>query len=101
MKVKFEKFIRKLKIRKAVLLVVGAIIMVYFLFDERGLIQRIKLSVERSSLEKRIESLRKENEMLKIEINKLQTSDEEIERIAREKYFMRRNGEEIYKVEPK
>ncbi len=38
---------------------------------------------------------------MKTEINKLQNSDQEIERIAREKYFMHRNGEKVIKVEPK
>lgn len=87
--------------RNVIILIAGALIIVYFLFDERGLIQRIKLSAERSSLEKRIEALQNENRELKDEINKLQGSNEEIERIAREKYFMRRNGEEIYKIKPK
>ncbi|MGB9591367.1 MAG: FtsB family cell division protein [Candidatus Kryptoniota bacterium] len=96
-----EKFIRKMKMRNVLLMILGTLIVVYFLFDERGLIQRIRLGAERASLEKRIEALQRENTELRIEINKLQTSDEEIERIAREKYFMRRNGEETYKVESK
>ncbi|MGO9480796.1 MAG: FtsB family cell division protein [Candidatus Kryptoniota bacterium] len=96
-----EKFSKKLKKRNTIILLILALAFVYILFDQRGLIQRIRLSEEKSALESRIRKLQVENDSMKTEINKLQNSDQEIERIAREKYFMHRNGEKVIKVEPK
>ncbi|MCL5267104.1 MAG: septum formation initiator family protein [Bacteroidetes bacterium] len=97
----FAKSLKKMKRQSAVILLILSIGLVYFLFDSRGLIQRIRLASDKASLEKKIEELQKENASMREEIRKLQTSDQEIERIAREKYFMHRNGEKIIKVEPK
>lgn len=97
----FNKFLKSIKKKNALILLVISIGLVYILFDQRGLIQRIRLTSERNALENRIEQLQKENAAMQAEITKLQTSDKEIERIAREKYFMHRNGEKVIKVEPK
>ncbi len=96
-----EKFLKRLKKRNALILLILAIAMMYILFDQRGLIQRIRLSEEKSTIESRIRELQKENDSMRTEIEKLQKSDQEIERIAREKYFMHRNDEKVIKVEPK
>lgn len=91
----------KMKKRNVVLLLTGAVTLAYLLFDTRGLVQRLSLTMEKASLENKIALLQKQNSSTQSEINKLLTSDKEIERIAREKYFMHRNGEKIIKVEPK
>ena len=96
-----QKIITRIRKGNAVIFLILSIALVYILFDSKGLIQRISLTTEKASLEKKIEELEKENASMQTEIKKLQTSDSEIERIAREKYFMHRNGEEIIKVEPK
>ena len=96
-----QKLLKRLKKKTAIILLVLSIAFVYIVFDSRGLIQRIRLSSEKSELEAKIKALQKENAEIQAEIMKLQTSDQEIERIAREKYFMRRNGEKIIKVQPK
>lgn len=96
-----QKVLKNLTRKNAILLLVISLGLVYMLFDQKGLIQRLRLASEKSSLENRIELLRKQNASMRTEITKLQTSDKEIERLAREKYFMHRNGEEVIKVEPK
>jgi len=96
-----QKFLKGLKKRTAVILLILSIGVVYFLFDSRGLIQRIRLESEKSSLENKIRVLEQKNKSMQEEINKLKTDNQEIERIAREKYFMHRNGEKIIKVQPK
>ncbi len=97
----FNKFLKNIKKKNALILLLIAIGLVYILFDQRGLIQRMRLASEKGTLEDRIERLRVQNDSMRVEITKLQTSDKEIERIAREKYFMHRNGEKVIKVEPK
>ena len=96
-----QKFLKGVKKRTAVVLVILSIGLVYTLFDSRGLIQRIRLESEKSSLVSKIRALEQKNASMQAEIEKLKTNDQEIERIAREKYFMRRNGEKIIKVQPK
>lgn len=96
-----QKFLKSLKKRTAVILLILSIGFVYVLFDSRGLIQRIRLESEKSSLENKMRSLEQKNASMQTEIEKLKTNDQEIERIAREKYFMHRNGEKIIKVQPK
>ncbi len=93
-------FLGGIKKKTAVVLLLLSIGFVYMLFDSRGLIQRIRLETEKSSLEKKIQELDKANALIQTEIQKLKSSDQEIERIAREKYFMHRNGEKIIKVQP-
>ncbi len=97
----FRRFLKEISRKNAVILLIISLGLVYMLFDQKGLIQRLHLAGEKASLENRIELLQKENKSMQAEIVKLQTSDKEIERIAREKYFMHRNGEEVIKVEPK
>ena len=96
-----QKFLKGLKKKTAVILLIISVGMVYILFDSRGLIQRIRLETEKSALERKIRDLEQENVSIQTEIQKLKTDDQEIERIAREKYFMHRNGEKIVKVQPK
>lgn len=96
-----QRFMKGLRRKNAFILLLISLGLVYLLFSQKGLIKRVSLASRKATLENRIEQLRKENASMRAEIIKLQTSDEEIERIAREKYFMHRNGEEIIKVEPK
>ncbi len=97
----FQRISKSLKKKNALILLVVSIGLVYILFDQKGLIQRVRLASEKASLEDRIEQLRNENAAMQAEITKLQSSDKEIERIAREKYFMHRHGEKVIKIEPK
>ena len=97
----FRGFLKSLKRKNALILLVLAVAFVYILFNPRGLIQRLSLEIEKSSLEKKIQSLEMENASMEKEIIKLQIDDKEIERIAREKYFMHKNGEKVVKVQPK
>ncbi|HUI29041.1 MAG TPA: septum formation initiator family protein [Candidatus Acidoferrales bacterium] len=97
----FRGFLKRLKKKNAAILFVLSVGLVYVLFDSHGLIQRIRLESEKSSLENKIRELEQEDASLQIEIQKLETDYKEIERIAREKYFMHRNGEKIIKVQPK
>ena len=96
-----HKSLKGLRKRTAVVLLILSVGLVYTLFDSRGLIQRIRLESEKSSLENKIRALEQKNASMQAEIEKLKTNDQEIERIAREKYFMHRNGEKIIKVQPK
>jgi len=96
-----QRISKRIKKKNAIILLIFAIGLMYVLFDSRGLFERIRLSSEKATLERKIARLEAENDSIRVEIKKLQTSDQEIERIAREKYFMHRNGEKIIKVQPR
>jgi len=67
-------------------------------FGNKGILQRFKLESERQELEKQLEAEHKKSDDLRKEIEELKTSDEKMEKIAREKYGMTKDGEKIYKV---
>ncbi len=73
----------------------------YLLFAEKGLMRRIKLEIEIKKLKKEIEVLEKENAELRGKIYNLETNPKEIEKIAREKYGMVREGEEVFDIKEK
>ena len=98
---KFINVVKELKKRSVIILLLVAIGLMYLLFDSRGLVKRLSLESRKSSLVRDIKKKEESNDSLRVEIKKLKTDDREIERIAREKYFMHRNGEKIIKVEPK
>ncbi len=67
-------------------------------FGNKGILQRYKLEAERKELEKQLDDEYKKAEVLRKEIEELRTSDEKMEKVAREKYGMTKEGETIQKV---
>ncbi len=76
-------------------------LLLYLIFAEKGLVKRARLELESKKLKKKIEAIEKENDSLKQKIHKLETDPKEIERIAREKYGMTKEGEEVYIIKEK
>ena len=95
--IKIARFIKYHKI--LVLYIIFLISAVYmYLFSNNGLIMRFKLEREKKTLEKQIEIENKKQDSLKNKIKDIQTSDWELEKIAREKYGMTRDSEKIYRI---
>jgi cell division protein FtsB len=69
-----------------------------FLFGDYGVYRMWKQNKEIAELQRTIEALRLEQEGLKQEIYLLENDPEYIEKIAREKYGMIKEGEIIYKI---
>jgi len=78
---------------------VALIIITIFLFADRGLIHFYNSYRDKQNLLEEIEQLEKKKEQLLIEIEKLENDPQEIEKIAREKYNMKKKDEKIYQVE--
>ncbi|MBN2030604.1 septum formation initiator family protein [bacterium] len=66
---------------------------------KRGFIQQIRIKRERKQLMEEIEILEEQKAMLEAEKEKLDDL-EYIEKIAREKYGMARENEDVYRVVP-
>ncbi len=72
---------------------------IYFIFNENGLIKYVKLENEINSLNEQLKKLEEENENLVNEIDSLKREvPAKIEQIAREKYDMIKEGETTIEV---
>ena len=68
-------------------------------FNDFGLLKLFQLQRQYRELESSLASLLLQQERLRIDINKLQTDNEYIKKIAREKFMMVLPGEKVYRVE--
>ena len=72
---------------------------IILIFNDFGLLKLIRLQHQHQELENSLTTLLLQQEKLRLEITKLQTDKEYIEKIAREKFMMVLPGEKVYRVE--
>lgn len=96
---KYE-LLNPLRWRKSFLaLVLGGIVIVWFTFiDTYSIWERIELNQRKAELKEKKEQLKKETQVLKQKIDNLETDPFLLERIAREEYGMKKEGETVYKI---
>ncbi len=87
--------------RRTGLLLLAFILFFYLLFDNKGVIARIRLETERTELQEKIAAAQQETEELKKQVKALEGDRKTIETIARERYGMTRKGEKLYRVQKK
>ena len=93
---------KSLKSRRAVLaVVVGFPVVLFLLFGSHGIIQRVRLQNQKVELEMKIRQAEEETKRLQAESKALDGDKKAIEKVAREKYGMHRDGETVYKVNKK
>lgn len=85
--------------RHKYLITVLIFIVVIGFLDENSLVQRIKHRNEISSLNSEIEKYRTQYEEDTKKLKELTTNPEALEKIAREKYLMKKPNEDIYVFE--
>ncbi len=84
--------------RITVRLVLGLLVGGYVLFGSHGVLQRLRLQYEKQELEQMIKDAEAETKRLQAESKALDGNPKAIEKVAREKYGMIREGETVYKV---
>jgi len=84
--------------KKGLILLAGSLAAVYLLFDNKGIIKRISLEVQRRQVVEKVEEAQKETLRLQVQKKALEGDKKTIEKIAREKYGMSRRGETVYRV---
>ena len=96
----FKNIFRYLYHRRKMLLylLVLLVIVIYAVFGKKGILQRVELEMENEELRTKLKEEQEKTIMLQKQIDELKSSDKEIEKVAREKYGMLKEGEEIYKV---
>jgi cell division protein FtsL len=70
----------------------------YLVFGNRGILQRIRLQQQKAELEVKIRQAGEETKSLQSQSKALDGDKRAIEKVAREKYGMVREGEKVYKV---
>ena len=68
------------------------------IFGNKGIIYRIRLESEKKQLEEQFQTEINKSEELQKEINELNNSENKIEKVAREKYGLTKEGEQIYRI---
>ena len=81
-----------------VLTVIATVFIMVLVLNDFGLITYFKLKNRHKILDEELQQLLVQQNNLRSEINKLQTDQEYIEKIAREKFMMVKPGERVYRV---
>ncbi|MGA7160384.1 MAG: septum formation initiator family protein [Bacteroidota bacterium] len=83
------------------ILAVAFVILLYVLFNNQGVVQRIRLEREKKEMLRKIQQAEEEQKQLQDQSKALDGDKKAIEKVAREKYGMVREGEKVYRVAPK
>lgn len=78
--------------------IVGTLLASYMLFNNRGIIARIRLEHQRQVMIEKVLAAEDETKRLQSYLKALDGDKQTIEKVAREKYGMARDGETVYKV---
>jgi cell division protein FtsB len=90
-----------LRNRRLVLaLIIGIPLAAFVVFGNHGILHRIRLQQQKADIESQIRAGEAERKALEQESKKLDTDRAEIEKVAREKHHMSREGEQVYRVTP-
>lgn len=80
-------------------LILGGFVFIWFAFiDTYSIWTRVELNQRKAELKAKKEQLKEETLILKQKINALETDPKLLERIAREEYGMKKEGETVYKI---
>lgn len=78
------------------LLAISGFIALIFFFDKNDIFSQMKRKQELNALNAKIDYYKKQNKLTNIELTNLQNNPVTLEKYAREKYFMKRENEEIF-----
>lgn len=94
------QLLNPLRWRKSFLiLILGGFLFVWFSFiDTYSIWTRVELSQRKAELQEKKQQLKSETAVLKKKISNFETDPFLLERIAREEYGMKKEGELIYKI---
>ena len=90
------RLLRNKKIVAGVL--VGLPILSYVFFGSHGIVQRVRLEAQQEELETKIKAAEEETLRLEAQSKALDSDKKAIDKVAREKYGMAREGETVYRV---
>ncbi len=74
-------------------------ILLYILFNNKGIVQRVRLEVQKREMEQNVQDAEAEGRRLGREVEAIENDPDTIEKVAREKHGMVREGEKVYRVQ--
>ena len=89
---------RKKRIKKIFLVTIFIVFILIFITGQRGSYQLYKFSKQANELEIEIAKITEEIRRLEQERDKINNDPTYIEKIAREKYKMKKEGEQVYQI---
>jgi len=90
---------RLLKNRRRMLsLLIALAVTLYLLFDNKGIIRRTSLEFQKRDLVEKVAQAREETRTLQAHLKAVEGDKKTIEKLARERYGMARDGETVYRV---
>ena len=89
-------FYRRLKFLRIILLL-GVIFMIFF--DENSLIKRVQYKIKIIELQKEIDYYKEEIENSKRRLNELNSNTTNLEKFAREQFYMKKDNEDVYLID--
>ncbi len=95
----FDEMKKLLKNKYILTLLIFGIWMIFF--DQNSYLSQRKINKELNQLEARKKVYINQNELLKVQRENLLGSFDNLEKLAREKYLMKRDDEDVYLVEVK
>jgi cell division protein DivIC len=81
------------------LLAITAFAALILFFDKNDIFSQIKRKQELDGLNAKIDYYKQQNKLTNTELNNLQNNPVTLEKYAREKYFMKRDNEEIFIID--
>ena len=90
---------RLFRSRRSGLITVACIVFtVYLLFDNKGIIARVRLEMQLKEMSEKVKADEQKTRQLQSDLKALQGDRKTIEKVAREKHGMVREGETVYRV---
>ncbi len=83
------------------ILAAAILLLLYVLFNNQGVLERVRLERQKKELLLKIEKAEQEQKQLQDQSKALDGDKKAVEKVAREKYGMVREGEKVYRVAPK
>ncbi len=88
-----------LKNKRSTAIILGAFFLfLYLLFDNKGIIKRVRLEMENERMKEKVARIEQQNGQLQLQAKALEGDKKTIEKVARERYGMQRQGETVYRV---
>ncbi|HVN48900.1 MAG TPA: septum formation initiator family protein [Bacteroidota bacterium] len=84
--------------KHTIILVLLIFVALYIVFDNKGVLKRIRLEHEKSEWIQKVKADSVETKRLQDSINALGNDKKTLEKVARERYGMVRQGETVYQV---
>ena len=84
--------------RSGIITVASIVLVLYLLFDNKGIIARVRLELQRKEMAGKVKADEEASKQLQSDLKALQGDKKTIEKVAREKHGMVREGETVYRV---